>query len=66
MSISKTIDHLFYYHFPGGLEESFDLTKMDRNEKAQLWQILFQGYKKNSIMGCSITVNKSLLNNSIE
>ena len=39
----------------GGLEESFDLTKLDIPTK-QLWTILYQGYMRNSIMGCSITV----------
>lgn len=53
--VGQTTDALI--DMSGGLEESFDLAKMERSEKAQLWSILYQGYKKNSIMGCSITVS---------
>jgi hypothetical protein len=41
----------------GGLQESFDLTKMNANEYESLWTSLFQAYHKNSISGCSITAD---------
>jgi hypothetical protein len=46
----------------GGLEESFDLTQMDlTREKEQFWTILYQASHKNAIMGCSISVNETIL-----
>ncbi|CAF0859466.1 unnamed protein product [Brachionus calyciflorus] len=42
----------------GGLEESFDLTKLE--SQSQLWTILYQAYMRNSIMGCSITADASV------
>jgi calpain len=44
----------------GGLEETFDLTKMAMIEKEELWTILFQAYHKNSIMGCSMIPDPSV------
>lgn len=44
----------------GGLEETFDLTKMGIIEKEELWSILFQAYHKNSIMGCSMIPDPSV------
>jgi hypothetical protein len=41
----------------GGLQESFDLTKMDPDEHESLWTALFQAYHKHSISGCSITAD---------
>ena len=41
----------------GGLEESFEIEKLPAAEKNRLWSIMYQGYSKNAIMGCSITVN---------
>ncbi len=41
----------------GGLQESFDLNKMNADEHANLWTSLFQAYHKNSISGCSITAD---------
>lgn len=46
----------------GGLEEAFDLTKMNSETKATLWTALYQASCKNSIMGCSITVDSNLKN----
>jgi hypothetical protein len=40
----------------GGIAESFDLTKMEFNDKKNLFNILFQAYNKGSIIGCSINV----------
>ena len=40
----------------GGLEETFDLSKMSFSDKEYLWAILFQSYHKNSIMGCSMVI----------
>jgi hypothetical protein len=40
----------------GGLEETFNLSKMDSKEKNNFWSILFQAHRKGSIAGCSIKV----------
>ena len=44
----------------GGIQESFDIKKLSYKEKDNFWNILFQGYHKNSIIGCSINVFFSL------
>lgn len=44
----------------GGLKEDFSLKKMSGDELENLWRILFQGYHKKSIMGCSINADPSV------
>ncbi|CAF0859448.1 unnamed protein product [Brachionus calyciflorus] len=43
----------------GGLQEQFELKKMTPDEKASLWNILYKGFKNDSIMGCSINADPS-------
>lgn len=38
----------------GGVREEFDLKKLEDSVQDRLWTILFQAYRKQSIMGCSI------------
>lgn len=44
----------------GGLKEDFNLKKLSDSELEGLWQILYQGYHKNSIMGCSINADPNV------
>lgn len=41
----------------GGVREEFDLQKLDSSMRHSLWQIMYQAYRKQSIMGCSITAD---------
>ncbi len=44
----------------GGLEEEMNLSKIT-HEKDDLWTILYQAYTKNSIMGCSIKADPTVI-----
>ena len=43
-----------------GLREEFDLKNLDSNIRANFWTILYQAYRKQSIMGCSITADSNV------
>jgi calpain len=44
----------------GGVREEFNLTNLDESIKKSLWTILFQAYRKQSIMGCSINADPNV------
>lgn len=40
----------------GGIQEQFDLKKLEQSVASNFWEIICKGFEKNSIMGCSINV----------
>ena len=50
--------------FTGGLGEDFDLKKVrtgDENEKKEMFKLIAKGLRRGDLMGCSITVSMSSL-----
>lgn len=47
---------LIHLKIIGGIQEQFDIKKLDYSEKSNFWKIIYDGFKKNSIFGCSINV----------